>query len=106
MASKLFLLSLADIFSIYPRIFREIIAAEELKRSREGALPKDFLYLPSDAEWQERVYYRLLEVQKRINVAIESGLLVNIYLFYNWWTMLRISIYLFSKWIYFLVFGA
>ena len=70
-----FLVSRADIFAIYPKILKEILQAEDVKRSLEGgALSKDFIYLPSDAEFQERVYYRLLEVQRALNAMIDSGM--------------------------------
>ncbi|XP_055923266.1 uncharacterized protein LOC129953813 isoform X2 [Eupeodes corollae] len=74
MSNQLFFLSLADIFSVYPKIFRELIATEDVKRKTEGKLAKDIIYLPSDEEWLERVYHRLLEVQKKVNEALESGM--------------------------------
>lgn len=64
MANNLFFLSLADIFSVYPQIFKEII-------SNEQKLCK--VYLPSDADWQEKMYYMLLEIQKKVNHALDSG---------------------------------
>lgn len=76
----LFLVGRADIFAIYPNIFRDLLQVEENARlnTKDGVLPKDFLYLPSDLEFQERVYYRLLEVQKEINQLIDSGMFVYI----------------------------
>ncbi|XP_067645944.1 uncharacterized protein [Eurosta solidaginis] len=68
MSNQLFFLSLADIFSVYPNIFKEIIATRE---------KPPLIYLPSDAEWKERMYYRLLEVQKRVNEAIDSDVEVD-----------------------------
>lgn len=64
MSNQLFFLSLADIFSVYPSIFKELVATRE---------NQTLIYLPSDADWQERMYYRLLEVQKRVNETINSG---------------------------------
>ena len=64
MSNHLFFLSLADIFSVYPTIFKEIIATRE---------NQTLIYLPSDVDWQERMYYRLLEVQKRVNETVDSG---------------------------------
>ncbi len=69
----LFLVSRADIFAIYPKILNELLEADNNKRSKDGHFIKDIIYLPSDAEFQERVYYRLLDVQKGINELIESG---------------------------------
>ncbi|XP_053954013.1 uncharacterized protein LOC128860477 [Anastrepha ludens] len=63
MSNQLLFLSLADIFSVYPNIFKELIATRD---------KQSLIYLPSDPEWQERMYYRLLEVQKRVNEAIDS----------------------------------
>ncbi|XP_036325938.1 uncharacterized protein LOC118738974 [Rhagoletis pomonella] len=68
MSNQLFFLSLADIFSVYPSIFKELITVRE---------KQTLIYLPSDADWQERMYYRLLEVQKRVNEAIDSGVEVD-----------------------------
>lgn len=64
MSNQLFFLSLADIFSIYPTIFKELIATRQ---------KQTLIYLPSDVDWKERMYYRLLEVQKRVNEAIDNG---------------------------------
>lgn len=64
MSNNLFFLSLADIFSVYPQIFNEIVSNKEIVTR---------IYLPSDAEWQDKMYYMLLEVQKTVNEAIESG---------------------------------
>ena len=72
----LFVISGADIFAIYPKIFSEILKAENSKRTKEGLLIKDFIHLPSDGDYQERVYYRLLAVQKDINDLIDSGMFV------------------------------
>lgn len=69
----LFLVSRADIFAIYPKILNELLEADNNKRTKDGHLIKDIIYLPSDAEFQEKVYYRLLDVQKGINEQIDSG---------------------------------
>lgn len=65
----LFVINRADIFSVYPQIFSEILSAESARR----APSKEVASLPSDAEYQERVYYRLLAVQKGINDLIDGG---------------------------------
>lgn len=70
----LFVISRADIFAIYPQILATILAAENAKRN----LIKDFINLPTDSDYQERVYYRLLAVQKAINDLMDSGALVQI----------------------------
>lgn len=72
----LFLVSRADIFAIYPQILKEILHSEELRRSQTGQLATDHVLLPSDPDFQDRVYYRLLAVQKRINEQVESGMCV------------------------------
>lgn len=72
----LFVISRADIFAIYPKILTTIINADQLKRATDGILLKDFIYLPTDNDYQERVYYRLLAVQKSINDLIDSGVFV------------------------------
>lgn len=72
----LFFLSLANIFSLYSKIFREIIEEEDCRRKQCGALPKDLIYLPSDNAWRESVYYRLLDVQKKVNKALDKGMWV------------------------------
>lgn len=72
----LFVISRANIFAIYPKILENILNAENLKRNREGALKKDYVNLPTDSDYQERVYYRLLAVQKSINDLLDSGVLV------------------------------
>lgn len=69
----LFLVSRADIFAIYPKILKEILHSEEQKRALDGYLPKDNVQLPSDVDFQDRVYYRLLAVQRKINEQVESG---------------------------------
>lgn len=66
----LFVINRADIFSVYPQIFSEILNAEIQKKIST----KDLVSLPSDSDYQERVYYRLLAVQKEINDLIDSGM--------------------------------
>lgn len=70
----LFVISRADIFAVYPKILGQILEAEEIKRTKDGALARDFIPLPTDSDYQERVYYRLLTVQKGINDLIDSGM--------------------------------
>lgn len=72
--SDLFVISRADIFAIYPKILSELLQSEEKKRAKDGHLPKDFIPLPTDNDYQERIYYRLLTVQKAINDLIDSGM--------------------------------
>lgn len=72
--SDLFVISRADIFAIYPKILANILQEEELKRAKDGILSRDFIPLPTDNDYQERVYYRLLTVQKGINDLIDSGM--------------------------------
>lgn len=64
MSSNLLFLSLADIFSVYPKIFEELVTNQEYFSQ---------IYLPSDPDWQDKMYYMLLEVQKNVNEALESG---------------------------------
>lgn len=70
----LFVVSRADIFGIYPQIFKELIQKAESKRTQDGFFFTDFIYLPSDPDFQENVYYRLLKVQKSINAMIDNGM--------------------------------
>lgn len=72
--SDLFVISRADIFAVYPNILSSILRGEEIKRSKDGILLRDFIPLPTDSDYQERVYYRLLAVQKGINDLIDSGM--------------------------------
>lgn len=73
----LFIVSRADIFSIYPKILKELLQAEETEFTNvDGVLSRNLIYLPSDIEVQERIYYRLLKLQKEINRLLESGMLV------------------------------
>lgn len=75
MDGSLFLISRADIFSIYPRIFKELLATDDADRqvAPGGRLAKDFFSLPSDYEWKLKVYFRLLEMQRKLNEAEERG---------------------------------
>lgn len=73
----LFIVSRADIFAIYPKILKELLQAEETDNASEnGESEKNFSCLPSDIEIQERIYYRLLKLQKEINRLVETGMLV------------------------------
>lgn len=83
----LFIVSRADIFAIYPKILKELLQAEETDNASEnGECVKNFIFLPSDIEIQERIYYRLLKLQKEINRLVETGMLVaqvfNVYIFF------------------------
>lgn len=68
------MISRADIFAVYPKILANILQSEEHKRTKDGILSRDFIPLPTDSDYQERVYYRLLAVQKDINDLIDSGM--------------------------------
>lgn len=80
-ADYLFYVSRADIFSVYPTILQELLIVEELRRTKK-VTPLGFtvstdqlrLQLPSEFEWQLKQYFRLLEQQKKINAATESGM--------------------------------
>ncbi|XP_017135284.1 uncharacterized protein LOC108151271 isoform X2 [Drosophila miranda] len=58
--------SLADIFSVYPAIFKE--QSKKLKKMKQ-------IYLPSDEEWQDKMYYMLLEIQRQVNESPEESTL-------------------------------
>lgn len=58
--------------SIYSQIFKRI----SIEDKNDSAFGKSPFILPSDADYQERVYYRLLSAQKEINDLIDSGELV------------------------------
>uniref|UniRef100_A0A336M9L1 CSON014079 protein n=1 Tax=Culicoides sonorensis TaxID=179676 RepID=A0A336M9L1_CULSO len=75
MADHLFTVSRADIFDIYPKILKEILTSEELARLRTGTTTLErSIDIPSDFEWQLKMYFRLLEYQKQINHAVEKGI--------------------------------
>lgn len=78
MADHLFTVSRADIFEIYPKILKEILTSEELARLRSvsssSAIVERAIDIPSDFEWQLKMYFRLLEYQKQINHAVEKGM--------------------------------
>lgn len=65
MSNQLFFLSLADIFSVYPAIFKE--QSKKLKKTKQ-------IYLPSDEEWQDKMYYMLLEIQRHVNDSSDESL--------------------------------
>jgi len=65
MSNQLFFLSLADIFSVYPAIFKE--QSKKLKKTKQ-------IYLPSDEEWQDKMYYMLLEIQRHVNESSDDAL--------------------------------
>lgn len=50
-----------DIFKIYTSMFQTLIDANYRQ------LQQPEIHLPSDKDWQERMYFALLEVQKNIN---------------------------------------
>lgn len=77
MADHLFTVSRADIFEIYPKILKEILTSEELSRLRSSgstATLERAIDIPSDFEWQLKMYFKLLEYQKKINHAVEKGM--------------------------------
>ncbi|XP_058835489.1 uncharacterized protein LOC131692450 isoform X2 [Topomyia yanbarensis] len=80
-ADHLFYVSRADIFSVYPTILQEILVLEELFRAKKVtafrttiSTEKVQLQLPSEFDWQLKQYFRLLEQQKKINAAEDSGI--------------------------------
>ncbi|GAB0093934.1 Ubiquitin-protein ligase E3A, N-terminal zinc-binding domain [Sergentomyia squamirostris] len=73
MGDNLFLISRADIFSIYPKIFNELIAQDEAERQKSGGRVTKEINLPSDYDFKLKVYFRLLDQQRRLNEAEERG---------------------------------
>lgn len=65
MSNQLFFLSLADIFSVYPAIFKE--RSGQLRKTKQ-------IYLPSDEEWQDKMYYMLLEIQRQVNDSADVNI--------------------------------
>lgn len=65
MADHLFTVSRADIFEIYPKILKEILTSEELARLRSSgsATLERAIDIPSDFEWQLKMYFRYLHLQ-------------------------------------------
>lgn len=72
-ADHLFYVSRANIFEVYPRILNEILLSEELAKIR-GSAKERIIDIPSDFEWQLKMYFRLLDRQKQINHAVEQGM--------------------------------
>ena len=72
--NDLFMVRRADIFAIYPRILRELINVDKTLRQKLGKPDKESIHLPSDFDWQLKMYFRLLDEQKRVNAAIDAGL--------------------------------
>lgn len=60
-----------DVFAIYPKTLKELLDADELKLKE--CPPIKLIQLPSDFEWKQKSYFRLLEHQKKINAAIDRG---------------------------------
>lgn len=75
--SDLFVINRADIFAVYPRIFKAILITDEKAHTRDGSLSRDTILLPTNSDYQDRVYTRLLTIQKAVNDAINSGLYVD-----------------------------
>lgn len=71
----------SDIFAIYPKTLRELLQAEVVAREHDGFLQKDIINLPSDFEWKQKVYFRLLEQQRKINAALDRGEELVVYFF-------------------------
>jgi hypothetical protein len=53
-ADHLFYVSRANIFSVYPKILKELLLCEELSRVKESLTGSQLANLPSDFEWQMR----------------------------------------------------
>lgn len=70
----LFVLNRADIFAVYPRILKTLLAAEEKTHTRDGSASRDTLLLPTNSDYQDRIYNRLLTIQKAVNDAINNGM--------------------------------
>lgn len=68
MSNQLFFLSLADIFSVYPAIFKEV--STQLRKTKQ-------IYLPSDEEWQDKMYYMLLDIQRQVNEQNDENISLN-----------------------------
>lgn len=69
--SDLFVINRADIFAVYPRIFKAILITDEKACTRDGS--RDTILLPTNSDYQDRVYNRLLTIQKAVNECINSG---------------------------------
>lgn len=70
--SDLLVISRANIFAIYPEIFKKLLAKEEQTREKQGLTSWDFISLPTDNDYQDRIYFRLLTIQKNINNMMSS----------------------------------
>lgn len=56
-----------NIFAIYPRILEEIFRQEEQLREEDQHLDLETLVLPSDMEFRLKIYFRLVEKQKKLD---------------------------------------
>ena len=71
MGDNLLFVSRANIFSIYPKILKKLLIIDDMGYSSTSE--KNIILLPSDFEWQIKMYFRLLEQQKKIN-SVENKL--------------------------------
>lgn len=60
----LFVLSRANIFEEYPRLLTEIISASKTNLNNTNFL------LPSDSEYLDCIYYKMLSAQKNVNKKV------------------------------------
>lgn len=69
------MLNRADIFAVYPRILKTIlVAADEKTHTKDGSVTREIILLPTNSDYQDRVYNRLLTIQKAVNDAINNGM--------------------------------
>lgn len=54
-----------NVFAVLPELFRKMITQDALKAATE---PLDMIF-PSDEQWKEKIYYRLVEQQRKADAA-------------------------------------
>lgn len=71
----LFVINRADIFAVYPRIFETILDAEDTFHVKDGSSSaSDIIILPTNSDYQDRIYSHLLAIQKAVNDSINIGM--------------------------------
>ena len=65
-----------NLFTLYARVFRIMLAKwkETLEHAQEAEKLRDLddLILPSNEEWRHQVYYRLVDLQREIDLGVTS----------------------------------
>lgn len=63
----LFVISRANIFEEYPRLLRNLMEKSNEQQINDAV---NNLLLPSDSEYKDYIYYKMLDSQKEINSSL------------------------------------